>query len=283
VEIGQQYNPRMLFYGVFIPEWLLGRSEISQGAKLCFGVLCRHADGDGTCDTDGESLAVELGVHLRQLREYMRELIASGLIESQRRGLGQTNIYRFLWHPWADSACRRSRQPTTRQEMRDTASQEMRDTSTPSLSQSTVSESAATARAREEEPATPEERALALYREPEANNHVYSFLGAGLYGRTLDEWTERIGDHFRNGSEVTVAHLKQARLDAEAAFDAHGQGKRTMGWYYSALATILNPKVVQGGQAKGKPPARNSQYAGLTLDERVAATLAELENESGKP
>jgi hypothetical protein len=160
VEIGQAYNPRKLFYGVFVPEWLLRQPDISQGAKLCFAVLCRHAGEDGTCDRDGESLAAELGVHLRQVRTYIGELLSEALIESRRRGLGQTNVYRFLWHPWADAAaCRETpsapRQETQnrpRQKMQYAARQQMQDTAGPHVSQSTALEGRET---RLEEPPPP--------------------------------------------------------------------------------------------------------------------------------
>jgi hypothetical protein len=96
----RRINPWRQFVGAFIPNWLLCRSEISQGAKLCYARLAQFAGKDGACFPRQETLAVELGVSERQARDYLRELGEFDLIESEQRGLGTSNSYAFLDHAW---------------------------------------------------------------------------------------------------------------------------------------------------------------------------------------
>jgi hypothetical protein len=55
-------NPYKLFVGSFIPNWLLKREEISQGAKLCYARLCQYAGEDGECYPSQKKLAEALGI-----------------------------------------------------------------------------------------------------------------------------------------------------------------------------------------------------------------------------
>jgi AraC-like DNA-binding protein len=103
-------NPYKHFVGSFIPEWLEVRNEITPGAKLCYARLARHANREtGLAWPKQETLARELGVSERQVRDYLRELEQHNLIESKRRGLKKPNEYRFLRHPWMASDLDRNR------------------------------------------------------------------------------------------------------------------------------------------------------------------------------
>lgn len=93
-------NPWMRFYGAFIPNWLLCRTEVSHGAKLCYARLAQFAGRDGRCFPMQPTLAGELGITERTARDYIRELEEFGLVESVRTGLGRENRYHFLDHPW---------------------------------------------------------------------------------------------------------------------------------------------------------------------------------------
>jgi hypothetical protein len=93
-------NPWRMFVGSMIPNWLQCRREISQGAKLAYARLAQHAGKDCECFPKQETLAVELGVGERTANEYVRTLVKFRLIEMERPGLGRSNRYYFLDHPW---------------------------------------------------------------------------------------------------------------------------------------------------------------------------------------
>lgn len=89
-----------MFVGSMIPNWLQCRREINQGAKLAYARLAQHAGKDGECFPKQVTLAAELGVSERTANEYVRTLVKFRLIEKERPGLGRSNRYYFLDHPW---------------------------------------------------------------------------------------------------------------------------------------------------------------------------------------
>lgn len=94
------YNPYKLFCGSFIPNWLMERSEISAGAKLCFARLTQFAGRDGKCYPKLETLAQSLGVKVRTINKYVSTLKNFKLIKVCRCGPHSPNQYLFLEHPW---------------------------------------------------------------------------------------------------------------------------------------------------------------------------------------
>lgn len=99
----KRINPYKLFIGSFIPNWLLKRNEISQGAKLCYARLCQYSGEDGECFPKLETLAEEIGVTLNMAHRYCKELSEHRLIEIEQIGLGKPNRYYFLYHEFMDS------------------------------------------------------------------------------------------------------------------------------------------------------------------------------------
>jgi hypothetical protein len=97
-------NPYKLFYGAFVPNWLLQRTEITSGAKLMYARLCQYAGDDGHCFPSQDQLSQALGVRERQVRNQLAELIGHKLIEKRRAGLRKTNRYYFLKHRWQQAA-----------------------------------------------------------------------------------------------------------------------------------------------------------------------------------
>lgn len=94
-------NPSIIFGGIFIPDWLLRRTEVSQGAKLLYAALRQYADiATGEASPKQATLAVDLGVGVRQVGHYLNELRSNDLIEVHQIGLQQPNRYLFLTHPW---------------------------------------------------------------------------------------------------------------------------------------------------------------------------------------
>jgi hypothetical protein len=132
-------NPYKLFNGAIVPNWLLERNELSQGAKLAYARLCQYAAKDGADEGAAwpkrETLADELGVTARQVDRYLKELESYKLIEVDRPGLTKSNRYRFpthLWRPSPESTYMSTQESThtSSQDSTDTSTQERTDTST---------------------------------------------------------------------------------------------------------------------------------------------------------
>jgi hypothetical protein len=118
----------------------LRRTEVSQGAKLAYARLAQYAGKDGECFPKQETLAVELGVCERTAHRYLHELIEFKLIESDRPGLGASNSYFFLDHPWmregqpeAPASAGQDQQDSSAPERTDSSCQERQETSAPTI------------------------------------------------------------------------------------------------------------------------------------------------------
>lgn len=97
-------NPYMLFTGSMIPNWLMRRNEISAGAKLTYARLCQYAGQNGKAWPSQQTMAEELGLKsVDQIGRYMKELSDNNLVIRERRGLGLTDVYRFLHHEWMEA------------------------------------------------------------------------------------------------------------------------------------------------------------------------------------
>ena len=96
----RRINPWRKFIGSMVPNWLMRRPEVGQGAKLAYGRLVQFAGREGRCFPMQETLGRELGVGERMARNYIRELERFKLIESVQNGNATSNDYRFLEHPW---------------------------------------------------------------------------------------------------------------------------------------------------------------------------------------
>lgn len=90
------------------PRWMdneraIMRSSVSPSAKLAWIVLARFAGRDGTCNPSHKTLAREIGVKPRRVRDVLAELEAVGLIEREApdqggRAAQVTTRYFFCWH-----------------------------------------------------------------------------------------------------------------------------------------------------------------------------------------
>lgn len=116
MQVGDSYNPRNLFRGIFIPEAVakMPRENLSPGAKMAFGWLCWHIDDSGDCEPSANALAKDLGVSERQAREYLMQLEREGFIRQVRRG-PDTNSFEFCWHDTLESCIRKDRKKTSDQ------------------------------------------------------------------------------------------------------------------------------------------------------------------------
>lgn len=93
-------NPYKRFLFAPVPNWLAVRTEISQGAKLCYAVLMMRAGRDGSCWPSTNTLGEDLGVTGRQVKTYLKNLRECALIETEKRGMNESNNYYFLDHEW---------------------------------------------------------------------------------------------------------------------------------------------------------------------------------------
>jgi DNA-binding transcriptional MocR family regulator len=98
--MSERINPYRLFVGSFLPNWLLSRPEISMNAKVVYARLGQYAGRDGDAFPLLQTLADEVGLSLTTLKRALDELKEHKLIETEQRGLGQSNLYFFLRHKW---------------------------------------------------------------------------------------------------------------------------------------------------------------------------------------
>lgn len=98
--MSERINPYRLFVGSFLPNWLLSRSEISMNAKVVYARLGQYAGQNGEAFPLMQTLADEVGLSLATLKRALDELKEHKLIETEQRGLGQSNLYFFLRHRW---------------------------------------------------------------------------------------------------------------------------------------------------------------------------------------
>jgi hypothetical protein len=88
---GQRFAP--------VPNWLLCRHEISDGAKLVFGRLRQYCGGEASCFPKQTTLAAELGKSERSIRDHLTELVEHRLIRRVQRGFARSNVYQATGDP----------------------------------------------------------------------------------------------------------------------------------------------------------------------------------------
>jgi len=76
-----------------IPNHILRNRNLSHGAKLCCARLIQYAGKTGKCYPKLATLAVELGMSVRAVQRFISELEFHVLLETRRRGRGQSNMY----------------------------------------------------------------------------------------------------------------------------------------------------------------------------------------------
>ena len=80
MKIGDLFNPKGLFYGAHVPNWLLRRKEINGCAKLVWGRLYQYCNDEGRAFPKLETLCAEIGFSLSGVKKALAELEAYGLI-----------------------------------------------------------------------------------------------------------------------------------------------------------------------------------------------------------
>lgn len=75
------------------PKLIFADNRVSFAGRILYGLLKGYAWQEGHCRPGQQTLARDMGVSDRQVRTYLRELVDVGLVEIERRGLTQTNVY----------------------------------------------------------------------------------------------------------------------------------------------------------------------------------------------
>jgi hypothetical protein len=107
-EVPRFINPHRLFHGVWLPQWLEERAEVSEKAKKLYAYLTYFAGDKGYAWPSFNHLATKLHISRRYVIKLVQELSGHGLIVAASVNVPTkghcTNHYRFLWHPWMQIA-----------------------------------------------------------------------------------------------------------------------------------------------------------------------------------
>jgi hypothetical protein len=103
MKVGQPFNPRKTFLGLFIPEGLASSPAFSSTSKLAYGHLVRRSGAQGRCWPSYSDIARHIGVQERAAQRALKELQTGPppLIRSSARtdanGRQTSNEFLFLW------------------------------------------------------------------------------------------------------------------------------------------------------------------------------------------
>jgi DNA-binding Lrp family transcriptional regulator len=119
-----------------VPNAILRNPALSYGAKLAFAGLASYAWTNEAAWPGQARLSRELGLSVRTLRDCVRELEEAELLETERRGLGRTNIYRLRVPPRAAAgAAQDQREPPTKKTKSEERQVEEEDLSSPTCNE----------------------------------------------------------------------------------------------------------------------------------------------------
>ena len=102
---GEQFNPRNMFGGLFIPGALAASTLISSTGKLAYGHLVRRAGDNGSCWPSAGDVAKHIGVGERAAQRALRELqrfdppLIRAIFRKDKNGRQTSNEYVFIWGP----------------------------------------------------------------------------------------------------------------------------------------------------------------------------------------
>jgi len=96
VKPGDVFNPYRRFHGIWIPGVVVRLTDLAQGPKLLYGVLCRFAGRNGQCYPAMDRLAADMGVSPRHVQRHLIDLETRGLVRRVAVP-GNRNQFEFLW------------------------------------------------------------------------------------------------------------------------------------------------------------------------------------------
>jgi helix-turn-helix protein len=161
-------NPHRLFHGVWLPQWLEERPEVSEKAKKLYAYLTYFAGGRGYAWPSFNHLAGKLHISRRYVIRLVQELSAHRLItvthvDNPAKGFC-ANLYRFLWHPWMHTVEDRDFRLVVREKQTSFSAAESATSTSPSEPQITPCEQEFTS------PSEPQITPLVIPSSPKENN-----------------------------------------------------------------------------------------------------------------
>ena len=102
-QVGQPFNPYKVFTGIHLPNALLKYPGLSLSAKVVWGRLAQYAGHDGKCHPKIDTIAEEVALSGRQVKNLLNELVEQGFLfkikpSGQQRLMHFPDDYVFLWH-----------------------------------------------------------------------------------------------------------------------------------------------------------------------------------------
>jgi hypothetical protein len=89
------HDPIILGGFTQLPNFVLKDSKLSLGAKVTYAMFLSYAWHNEFCFPGQDKLAEHMGMSRTRVNEFVKELERAGLMEIQRRGQGQTNVYKI--------------------------------------------------------------------------------------------------------------------------------------------------------------------------------------------
>ena len=99
---GDPFCPYKLFKGIWIPDWLAERPEVSMPAKFCYGAMARKALQKETFEAPIAEICRMMGCSDSTVKRSIKELIIFQLLKKHRRGFHGSDAYTFIWHAWIE-------------------------------------------------------------------------------------------------------------------------------------------------------------------------------------
>ena len=78
------------------PYVVLTDVRLSPGARVAYGILLKYGWQEGACFPGQKTLARDIGVKERQVRNYLTELVDNQYVRIRHQGLGKPNVYHIL-------------------------------------------------------------------------------------------------------------------------------------------------------------------------------------------
>jgi len=96
------YNPKSHSPAVYIPYWLIQvpHDDLSFGAKLLYGRLAQWSNTKGDVYRSCPQLSKELGMGIRTIQKFIKELKDCKLINTLHPQAGGVNHFQFYDHHW---------------------------------------------------------------------------------------------------------------------------------------------------------------------------------------
>src|SRR5579859_3407387 len=91
-----------------LPNFVLKSGTLSLGAKVTYAMFLHYAWHNDQCFPGQDRLAEHMGMSRTRVNEFVKELERAELIEIQRRGQGQTNLYKIKFVVRKKSRLRKS-------------------------------------------------------------------------------------------------------------------------------------------------------------------------------